>query len=274
MSDLLLVVGDTLQRHAQHLRDEWQQRVGRADQQQLIQPRQKRETSELIATLQARLHEDEDQSRQVNAASGRQLIGVCAVAVLGRLLHLLHGVCHFSEQLRQHLIALLSDVAIGVAQHVEQTGEEFGQMLQQVEVGHGVEHADPTDQQLANERILDLDALAEEGNELTHVERVRLGHHVLHQSVQQRRAVLHIGIDVAVQLCESIEDFVEEEKHMPARDFGDIVQRLACIVANATLLVGEALQHGGKQQLQIRRRILKQTQKRMQTHNNMSQSTT
>lgn len=37
-----------------------------------------------------------------------------------------------------------------VGEHQKETAQEFGQMLEQVEIGHRVEDADPTDDELSN----------------------------------------------------------------------------------------------------------------------------
>ena len=48
----------------------------------------------------------------------------------------------------QHLSRTATFLRVG--EHQKETAEEFGQMLEQVEIGHRVEDADPTDDELSN----------------------------------------------------------------------------------------------------------------------------
>ncbi len=58
-----------------------------------------------------------------------------------------------------------------VGEHQKEAAEEFGQMLEQVEIGHRVEDADPTDDELSNIVIIveHLLAVAMEGHAIAEV---------------------------------------------------------------------------------------------------------
>ena len=115
---------------------------------------------------------------------------------------------------------------------------------------HRVEGRDPPDEELARERVGDVDALAEQRHEAVDVEVLRLGDDVLHQPVDELHAVLHRDVGVGRQLEEAVEDRVEVRDGVAARDLRDVVQRLAAVVPHARVLVLEAREHRREQRRQ------------------------
>ena len=121
----------------------------------------------------------------------------------------------------------------------EEPVEEGREVLEHVDIWNRVECRDPADEELARKGVGHVDALAQERHEAVYVEVLRLGHHVLHQPVEQLHAVLHLRIRVRGELEETVEDVVEVADAQRACHLGDVVQCLAAVVANARVLRAE-----------------------------------
>jgi hypothetical protein len=101
------------------------------------------------------------------------------------------------------------------------------------------------------ERIGDGDALAEQRHEALDVERADLGDNVFDETVEQHGGILDVLVRIGRELAEAVKDLVEERENAAARNLGDIVKRLACIVARAHVLVCKAPHHWRQQLLHI-----------------------
>lgn len=72
----------------------------------------------------------------------------------------------------------------------------------------------------------------------------------LDEPVQQVRRILNVGVRVGGELAERVEDIVEEDDEVAARHLGDVVKRLARVVAHAAVLVREGVENWGNDALQ------------------------
>jgi hypothetical protein len=86
---------------------------------------------------------------------------------------------------------------------------------------------------------------------VVNVDRLALGHNVLHEAVEQLAAGLDARVRVRGQLGQPVKDAVEEEQDVAARHFADVVQRLARVVAHARVRVSEAREDRRHQLAQI-----------------------
>lgn len=71
------------------------------------------------------------------------------------------------------------DLGVGVVQHLEQSVEQLGQVHDEVDVGHGVQHRHPRHDELPPESIARVNALAQHGDEGRQLERLALRHYIL-----------------------------------------------------------------------------------------------
>ena len=146
------------------------------------------------------------------------------------------------------------------------TVQEVRQKAQHVDVGHRIQHCNPTDQELAHLRTQHVHTLAQKGDKLLYTELVALSHNVLstnhlprsddccpiarhpphlYEAVQQVRRLLHVKVGVCRQLAEGVEHIVEEDDEVPPGDLGNVIERLACVVAHPAVLVREGTQDRG-----------------------------
>lgn len=72
----------------------------------------------------------------------------------------------------------------------------------------------------------------------------------IHQGVGGRQETAY--------LAQGIKDMVKILEYLSLGDFGNVVHGLACIVPNSCILVGEASQHRGDDDLEITREFLGQ----------------
>lgn len=76
------------------------------------------------------------------------------------------------------------DLGIGVVEHLEEAIQQLGQELQQVDVGHGVQHGHPRHEELARKCVARVHALAQQRHERRQFERRTLRHYVLRKERQ------------------------------------------------------------------------------------------
>ena len=88
-------------------------------------------------------------------------------------------------------------------------------------------------------------------DEALHVETLRLRDDIFNESIQEICSILHIHIHVREKLAQPIKDLVEILEDVTSRHLRDIIKRLTGIVSDARFGVVEAVQHGGKQRVEI-----------------------
>ena len=85
----------------------------------------------------------------------------------------------------------MPNLAVRIAQHVEETVEEFREKVENVDSGDIVHDIDPGDEETADVRALVVDVLFHQRDELLHVEVLRL-HHDLLEELVEKGGCLHV----------------------------------------------------------------------------------
>lgn len=73
-----------------------------------------------------------------------------------------------------------------ITQHVEESVEEFGEKVENIDSRHIVHDIDPRDEQTSDVRTLVVDVLLHQGNELLDVEVLRFHHDLLEELIEER----------------------------------------------------------------------------------------
>mmetsp|Transcript_28101 Transcript_28101/g.59333 ORF Transcript_28101/g.59333 Transcript_28101/m.59333 type:complete len:244 (+) Transcript_28101:1807-2538(+) len=166
---------------------------------------------------------------------------------------------HLLQKIRQRTIGRLTYLPIRIAQHIKQPVQKIGQIIDHANVRNGIQHGDPSHEQLSNVRIGPSYIRRQQRQKMLHVKRFALCHNILHEPIQQIGTVLDIHIHIGKQFRQPIKYLVKIPQYRSPRHLGNIVQTLARIIPHPTLRVIKAMQHGKEQSLQMTPRVPHET---------------